>query len=148
MWRDRGRTGCRRVNGCGLTHTDPHGFGAGQGRARYVQVGQRRDKLPRGWAYTYPHARLTLNVGLLKSGPMTGSLVDGEPLVATYVGGKMYTKVTRGFLGYLGKPVMPQNLRPLRDREATAGPWPDGHMGFASTENILQHMTAGTDGSR
>ncbi len=95
--------------------------------------------------YTYPHARLTLNVGLLKSGPMAGSLVDnGEPIVATYVGGKMYTKVTRGFLAYLGKSRECRTIcgqyviaRPDLARGLLAS------MGFASTESILLHMAAG-----
>ena len=95
--------------------------------------------------YTYPHARLTLNVGLLKSGPMTGSLVDnGEPLVATYVGGTMYTKVTRGFLAYLGKS---RECRTLCGRYVIANPQLAhdllASMDFASTESILQHMTGG-----
>ena len=97
--------------------------------------------------YTYPHAKLTLNVGLLKSGPLTGSLVDnGEPLVATYVGGKMYTKVTRDFLAYLGKSRECRRIcgqyviaRPQLARGLLAS------IGYASTENLLQHMTPGTD---
>jgi hypothetical protein len=96
--------------------------------------------------YTYPHARLTLNVGLLKSGPMTGSLVDnGEPLVATYVRGTMYTKVTRDFLAYLGKS---RECRSICGQYVIARPQLAhgllASMGFASTESILQHMTAGT----
>ena len=94
--------------------------------------------------YTYPRARLTLDVGLLKSGSMSGSLVDnGEPIAATYVGGKMYTKVTHGFLAYLGK---------SRECARICGQYvlarPDlahglvASMGFASTESILQDMAA------
>jgi hypothetical protein len=94
--------------------------------------------------YTYPHARLALNVGLLKSGSMAGTLVDnGEPIVATYVGGKMYTKVTRDFLAYLGK---------SRECARICGQYvlarPDlahgllASMGMAVTESILQDMAA------
>jgi hypothetical protein len=95
--------------------------------------------------YTYPHARLTLNVGLLRSGSMAGSLVDnGEPIVATYVGGRMYAKVTRGFLAYLGKSrecrtICGQYVMARSDlaRSLVAS------MGIASTKNILLHMAAG-----
>jgi hypothetical protein len=95
--------------------------------------------------YTYPHARLTLDVGLLKSGTMAGSLVDnGEPITATYVGGKMYAKVTHGFLAYLGKS---RECRTICGEYVTAQPDQArdllASMGIASTENILLHMATG-----
>jgi hypothetical protein len=95
-------------------------------------------------AYTYPHASLTLNVGLLKSGPMAGSLVDnGEPIVAIDVGGQMYTKVTKAFLAYLGKSkechaICGQYVIAKQDLAGALL----ASMGMASTESILQDMAA------
>jgi len=94
--------------------------------------------------YTYPHARLTLNVGLLKSGAMAGSLVDnGEPIVAADVGGQMYTRVTRPFLAYLGKS---RECATICGQYVIAKPALAGgllaSMGIGWTESVLQDMAA------
>ena len=52
-------------------------------------------------SYTWPHDKVTVNIGLLQSGQMTG-LIDnnGLPMTVIYAGGKMYVKLTSAFAAY------------------------------------------------
>lgn len=49
----------------------------------------------------WPHLKVTVNAGLLKSGQMTGFIDDeGLPMAMIYVGGKMYVKNTAALAAY------------------------------------------------
>jgi hypothetical protein len=51
--------------------------------------------------YTWPHSRLRVNVGLLQPGQIAGLVVDdGDPMLVTDTGGKMYVRITRAFAAY------------------------------------------------
>ena len=94
--------------------------------------------------YTWPSARLKVDVDLLKSGQMAGSMADdSEPLSAIYTGGRMYEKLTPRFLGYFGKSGECAALcskyvlsKPSTSRGLLRS------MGITSTESIIDDMSA------
>ncbi|HUB38031.1 MAG TPA: hypothetical protein VMA72_04195 [Streptosporangiaceae bacterium] len=94
--------------------------------------------------YTWPKAILKVNVDLLKSGQMAGSMRDdSEPLSAIYAGGTMYTELTPAFLGYFGKSAECAALCGkyiLSKRTTSRGLLRS--MGNASTESIIDDMSA------
>lgn len=94
--------------------------------------------------YTWPHARLKVNVGLLKTGQLAGTLVDdGDPMSAVDAAGQMYVKVTPGFLGYLGKSGECAALcgQYVVAKPSLASGLLDS-MGMTQTETILENMAA------
>jgi hypothetical protein len=51
--------------------------------------------------YTWPHDKLTVNIGLLRSGQMAGFIDnDGMPMSVIDAGGKMYVQLTSAFAAY------------------------------------------------
>ncbi len=94
--------------------------------------------------YTWPNARLRVDVDLLHSGQMAGSMVDdGEPLSVIYTGGKMYTDLTPRFLRYLGKSGECAALcgKYVLSKPATSRGFLRS-MGITSTESIIDDMSA------
>jgi len=54
--------------------------------------------------YTWPHASMRVNVDLLKSGQVAGSILNsGSPMTVIDAGGKLYAKATPAFLRSIGK---------------------------------------------
>jgi hypothetical protein len=52
-------------------------------------------------SYTWPHDKVTVNIGLLQSGQMAGLIDnDGLPMTVIDVGGKMYVKLTSAYAAY------------------------------------------------
>jgi hypothetical protein len=91
-------------------------------------------------SYTWPHSRLTVNVGLFQSGQMAGFMDDdGLPMPMIDIGGKMYVKVTPAAAAYYHRGCAPAcGKYAIYPRSGTAGLIRT--MGMKSTLNTLMQM--------
>jgi hypothetical protein len=92
--------------------------------------------------YTWPHDKLTVDVGMLQSGQMAGFIDnDGLPMSVIDVGGKMYVKVTPALAAYYHRQADCATLcgkYAIYPRSPTAGLVRS--MGVKSTLNTLTGM--------
>jgi hypothetical protein len=91
--------------------------------------------------YTWPHFKLTLDVGMLQSGQMAGFISNnGLPLSMIDVGGKMYVKATSALAAYYHQPGCAPvcGKYAIYPRHDTAGMVRS--MGWKSTLNTLTLM--------
>jgi hypothetical protein len=91
--------------------------------------------------YTWPHAKMTVDVGLLKSGQMAGFIDNqGLPMSMIYVGGKMYVKATLALAAYYHHPGCAPvcGKYAIYPRHSTAGMVRT--MGWNWTWNTLMQM--------
>jgi hypothetical protein len=88
--------------------TSPPATTAGQVQGHLVSVVNAATSVHVKGSYTWPHAKVTVNVGLLQSGRMAGFIDDeGLPMSTVDVGGKMYVKVTPALAAYYHKNCAP-----------------------------------------
>jgi hypothetical protein len=104
------------LSGCGGAGTQPGDHATGrpttraqpaipttayQVQSHVVSVLNRAKSVYVKGSYTWPHDKVTVNIGLLQSGQMTGFIDnDGMPLSVIDAGGKMYVQLTSAFAAY------------------------------------------------
>jgi hypothetical protein len=104
------------LSGCGGAGTQPGGHATGrpttraqpaipttayQVQSHVVSVLNGAKSVYVKGSYTWPHDKVTVNIGLLQSGQMAGLIDnDGLPMTVIDAGGKMYVKLTSAYAAY------------------------------------------------